>query len=523
MESSAFPTADPIMDWFGIWAGYTNYDDDGRGCAIVQDGPQGVRLAVQPAEKMGPIVTAGTPATPVEKPVPGSIMTILYEEGRYRMWYGGEGGLCYAESTDGFHWERPNLRLVEHEGSRENNILFRGDEFFPESIICDPSAPQAERYKAIGKTGEFRVDGQPISKEEGAKLKVKARELQAKIAELKAKAMDVGDGGVQELQEQIPHYEVESILTGAVSPDGLRWEFLKEPLLRSARGQGLDTSNILGYDAAHGRYLAYLRGHLGRRRCVRLATSRDFREGWEEPRFVLQIDPQDEPDDDIYNPAYCLYPAGKLHLMFPSFYHRISDVLDIQLAVSRDGLNWQRPERKPIVDRQVSGRPIGFGAIYAAPHLVPLGGERWGLPLNASRSNHNQFDWKKRRSVSELPNESWWATWKPHRLVALEAAHEGRVALLERECSGQQLVVNYSTAAGGWLRFELTDVLPNRTEIDALPPMPGYSFADCVPLQGDSLDAAVTWQASSSLAPLKGRQIVVRVQMFRARLFATAI
>jgi hypothetical protein len=145
------------------------------------------------------------------------------------------------------------------------------------------------------------------------------------------------------------------------------------------------------------------------------------------------------------------------------------------------------------------------------------------MPLNASHSNHNQFDWKKWRSVSELPDESWWAAWKPHRLVALEAVHEGRVALLERECRGERLLVNYSTAAGGWLRLELTDVLPNRTEIDALPPMPGYSFADCAPLRGDSLDAAVAWRGSSSLAPLKGRQVVVRVQMFRAKLFATAI
>ena len=30
---------------------------------------------------------------------------------------------CYAESLDGIHWYRPELGLVEFEGSKRNNIL----------------------------------------------------------------------------------------------------------------------------------------------------------------------------------------------------------------------------------------------------------------------------------------------------------------------------------------------------------------------------------------------------------------
>ncbi len=497
MESSVFPTFDPIMDWFGIWAGYTNYDDGGRGCAVVQDPPVGVRLAIQPAEKIGPVLSLGE--RPWETESVG-VATILHEGGRFRMWYGANGHLCYAESADGMRWERPNLGLYEYEGSRDNNIIFRGDDFFPDSIICDPTASEQERYKAIDASAEVRVNGALISRAEARELKARRRRGEA-----------------------VPETQATPIVIGAVSADGLRWQVLEKPLLKCS--PGLDTQNILAYDEARGRYLAYLRGHLGRRRSVRLTTSPDFREGWDEPRFVLLIDPQDAAEDDIYAPAYCRYPNGRLHLMFPSFYHRIRDVVDIQLAVSRDGLNWARPERKPIVDAEAissSGEHIRFGTLYGAPNLVPLGKDRWGLPLQAFRRNHNQFDWSQWRPLGP-DGEFWWATWKPHRLVALEAAHEGRFALLERECSGQRLLVNYSTAAGGWLRFELTDVLPNRTETDVLPPIAGYSFADCLALRGDSLDAAVTWQDSSSLAPLKGRQVVVRVQMFRAKLFATAI
>ena len=36
-------------------------------------------------------------------------------------------GLAYAESSDGVHWEKPNLGLVEFEGSKENNLLMLYD------------------------------------------------------------------------------------------------------------------------------------------------------------------------------------------------------------------------------------------------------------------------------------------------------------------------------------------------------------------------------------------------------------
>jgi hypothetical protein len=56
------------------------------------------------------------------------LSTILHDNGRYRMYYVGvpmndadeEGGsyVCLAESTDGVHWIKPNLGLVEFEGRR---------------------------------------------------------------------------------------------------------------------------------------------------------------------------------------------------------------------------------------------------------------------------------------------------------------------------------------------------------------------------------------------------------------------
>ena len=46
------------------------------------------------------------------------------------MWYLGQGEgegwhqrICFATSTDGYHWEKPNLGLVEYRGSCDNNLI----------------------------------------------------------------------------------------------------------------------------------------------------------------------------------------------------------------------------------------------------------------------------------------------------------------------------------------------------------------------------------------------------------------
>ncbi len=84
----------------------------------------------------------------------------------YRMYYMGNGlitkegkfdgrgrRVCYAESRDGLHWEKPNLGLHQWEGSWDNNILLgeetaRFDNFM---VFRDdnPDCPPDKRYKGI--------------------------------------------------------------------------------------------------------------------------------------------------------------------------------------------------------------------------------------------------------------------------------------------------------------------------------------------------------------------------------------
>ncbi|MBN1348079.1 hypothetical protein JXJ21_01585 [candidate division KSB1 bacterium] len=82
-----------------------------------------------------------------------------------------EMAICYATSRDGLHWEKPNLGVIEFNGSRQNNIVMRlphGAGVFQDKHDPDPS----RQYKAIFKyQGDmavaFSADGvrwsQPIS------------------------------------------------------------------------------------------------------------------------------------------------------------------------------------------------------------------------------------------------------------------------------------------------------------------------------------------------------------------------
>lgn len=509
----------PFLDWFDVRAGDVRYAADGR--QALEEGPGGVRLTVEGPEKVAPFFRR-------ERPWEALMLAhfcILHDEGRYRMWYNAwpdpddpnvpsdlplgadhcPAYVCYAESDDGINWNRPELGLCSYGGSTANNILFPAGYFRLNSLIRDPHAPEEERYKAIDTEGDWKLDGRPASNRQ-------VRDFRHSL--WKSKDMT---------EQQRARLEVTYLLRGATSPDGLHWTRLETPL--GLDPVGFDTQNVLAYDSEDNRYLAYVRGHLNRRRLVSLCVSSDFQRGWSEAQPVMMTDAHDPPDDGIYTPGYCRYPGGTHHLMFPSIFHHASDTMDIQLAVSRDGANWHRPQRHPIVDCAAgnSGGERAFGMLMAAPGLLPLLGDRWGLGYAAYGRKHNQWDWDHYRPGGGADGEYWWAIWRPHRLMGLEAPDSGHFTLAQRVCTGERLLVNFKTQPGGWLRFELAQEVRGLGIPEQAPPLPNHSFERCEPLQGDSLSSPVTWQGTSDLSGLKGARLTVRVRMFRAKLFAFAI
>lgn len=57
-------------------------------------------------------------------------------------------GLAYARSTDGIHWEKPELGIVEFEGSKANNLLMR--DVAGTGVLFEPNDPDPnKRFKVI--------------------------------------------------------------------------------------------------------------------------------------------------------------------------------------------------------------------------------------------------------------------------------------------------------------------------------------------------------------------------------------
>ena len=125
---------------------------------------------VSPTKHPEPVLRRGPEGTPDQMRAEfyGSVIKI---NGRYRMWYCGlafddpekrtsedmKSWVLYAESTNGLHWVKPNLGLVEFRGSRSNNIvaigLISNTAFATERnvhVLYEPEDPDpSRRYKML--------------------------------------------------------------------------------------------------------------------------------------------------------------------------------------------------------------------------------------------------------------------------------------------------------------------------------------------------------------------------------------
>ena len=107
---------------------------------------ENVALRVNPPERRELIIQ---PDRPWEQLMISFYLTILDEDGKLRIWYicrdkANHANVAYAESCDGVHWIKPNLGIVEYDGSKENNLVGLTS---LKGVVCrDPNVPPEERY-----------------------------------------------------------------------------------------------------------------------------------------------------------------------------------------------------------------------------------------------------------------------------------------------------------------------------------------------------------------------------------------
>jgi hypothetical protein len=447
----------------------------------------GIRLVAQPAQHVGPVAK-------FERPWESKgicFNTVMQDKGIYRAWGACDTAkkgdppasrACYFESKDGMNWDRPDLGLAKFAGSRHNNLLAEGISL--NGVFLDPTAPPQERYKS--------VSSYEISAEEFKKY----RQKRSGPDDWEPRALR-GNNTV-------------TCIRGVVSPDGIHWKYLAEPLC----AEYSDTLMVAHYDQVLRKYVLYTRwwqiGPLASglpfpsglpdigRRSIGRSESDDFRH-FPVSRMIYEPTPDMGPSDVLYTNCFTTIPgAPQQRVMFPAVWHQDDDTTTIVMLSSNDGRVWQRVPGPAALNTPPFGQWDG-GCIFASPNLVELPDGSFALPYTGYKFPHkySRGQWEYRPG---------YAVWPKGRLVALEAPERGQFTMVTIMPPGRKLLINAVTKRSGEIRVQVDGV-------------GGRSLDDCDPIIGDQYRREVTWKGKADLGHENNKPIRLRFRMEKAQLF----
>lgn len=470
--------------------------------------PHGVRLVVEPAKRND------KPFIPRDRPWEAKglgVGTLLLDDGKYRLWgfCQDADGICrryYMESADGKTWQKPNLGLVEFRGSRDNNLLpaMLGNPWGDPSRALkpshsvvhfsvfkdpNPSAPAAERYKSA------REGDVPMNRFE--------KEYKGKYP-YSIMALESDPGRVH-------------AIIGAVSPDGLHWTDLKDPIAIELS----DTHVVIDFDTLTRKYVLYTRTYMVgpraesqpnpterihafvSRRAIGRSESADFHHF---PPSDIIIEPGDDwvPSDSLYTNSKTTIPgAPDLRVMFPAIYHQADETMTIQFYASDDGKVWHKVPGGPVLDTSNFGKFDG-GCILAYPNLTELPDGDWVLPYTGFSYPH------------KYPRGTWsfdpgLAVWPKGRLAAIEAPEQGEFWTVGFMPPGRTIRINAVTHRAGGIPVEVCDFNGK--------PLPGHTLADATPIVGDQYRTLLSWGHDHDIGVGDGKPIMLHFVMDRAKIY----
>jgi len=437
--------------------------------------------------RMNPPVKAGSvilPDKPWESGEIGFCVSVVQYEGEYKIWYlardkAGAFCQCFARSQDGRTWEKPELGLIEYQGAKNNNIVLTGA--VETTVFLDPAAVPEQRFKAVS-------------------------------------AMHWPD------PQQAGLY----IWT---SPDGLNWAQPPTRVLPLLP----DTANQAFYDTRLKKYVANIRVWNPLRKIGRVEMD-NILEPWpftplekpyhiwgegkiavpsREVPIVFSYDEKDPPNSDHYNAACIQYPwADDAYFMFPSLYRHFPDppkgkwgndgYVDIQMAVSRDGIHWTRPSREPYVPMGLEGEQDS-SSLYMAVGAVRNGNTLYQY-YGGYRSTHGQPGIENGGSIMRLEQ-------RLDGFMCVSAPPEGGSFTTPAiTFAGRRLLLNIDGSAAGTGGVALLDGDGNE--------IGGFTLTECDEFGANSLSREVTWKGSSDVGAWAGKPVRLKFALKAMRLFS---
>lgn len=397
--------------------------------------------------------------------------SVIQDKDKVRLYYRGSSGgsdhsdaqvTCVAESTDGIHFTRPKLGLIEAGGTMDNNVIWRGVESHNFSPFLDgnPDAKPDERYKGLG--------------------------------------------GVKQPGKNWHQGETPGGLYAFASADGIHWKKMKaEPVI--VKG-AFDSQNLAFFDTTRRQYTCFSRIFSNKVRAVQSNYAPDFL-NWTEPvphRYAAGV-----PMEHFYTSATVPCPtAPHLFVSFPKRFvpnrkkvveHEGPGVSDAVFMSSRDGVNWDRPFLEAWVRPGPDPKNWTDRNNMTANGIIESSEIEWSLYIS---EHYRHADHRIRRLAV-----------RKQGFASMHAdAKGGEFTTKPIHFTGNKLLLNYSTSAAGAIQIEL---LNEDGEL-----IPGFTLAEMPELYGDEFTAVATWKFGSSLSSLKDKTIRLRIRMKDADLFA---
>jgi hypothetical protein len=433
-----------------------------------------IELRMNPAQKLGLVYDEQS------QPLSGHVSRVLEDQGKIRLYLGAEGLTVY-ESDDGLHFRHTGTTIP-------GGIL--------PTIFLDPQdADPARRYKL------FRT-------------------------EMKA-AFDPATDGV----------------IGYYSADGVNFTRAERVLPFF-----VDNPTVVWWDPRIEKYVIYTRAFSyeseNQRRIGRMETD-DPLKPWPVQKtdqdrdrlrvhnvpVVLEADQEDDPHSDIYYNAATLYPwAQNAYFMFTAQFRHFSPqrqpfirartpgqwedygLLEVQLAVSHDGVRWERPSREPYFPTGLADEWDRWYAVMA-PGIVRRGNYLYQYYVSTARTHDSvvlrpEYD----HSAPQLGGVGV-VRQRLDGFVSADADHRGgwlKTPLVTFR--GNRLRLNIDTGAMGAAFVELRDADDK--------PIPGYTLDDCEEIGGNFIDQCVYWKGRSDVSSLAGRPVRVYIRLTRGKLYA---
>ena len=288
-----------------------------------------------------------------------------------------------------------------------------------------------------------------------------------------------------------------------VSPDGCQWTEIGPIELTAEVG---DRHSVM-VDEEKGRWIIYHKCR-GQMRTIFASTSEDFKaKTWQEKGELLVSDDKDPPETEFYG-MVGFRDQGQ-GMGYLEMFHVLDRHLDAELVTIDDrGIPQRYRQGEVFLERGPWGE---WDAAWAFPSNNPP--IRYGEELLIFYQGRRTIHWANPTfgGVGHI-GAIGLARLRPQGFAYLESGNAGGTATTQPfELRGHFLCVN-ADASQGVLRAELLDGSGKL--------LPGYSAADCYPLENDATYFKLCWGRKSRLDEMIGQTVKLRFQAENAKLYA---